>query len=111
MALRKCTQTCTLSSYMYQVVVEQGARAELHRMRAFDRTVVVAALRRQLSTTPAQVGGDIKKLEAREGQPPPFVWQLSVGVWRVFYDVDEEEQVVKVQAVRRKGRSTTGEIT
>jgi len=37
------------------------------------------------------------------------VWELRVGEYRVFYDVDSDRSVVIVQAVRRKGRRTTGE--
>jgi mRNA-degrading endonuclease RelE of RelBE toxin-antitoxin system len=41
----------------------------------------------------------------------PPIWELRVGDYRVFYDVDEAAQVVSVRAVRLKdaGR-TTGEI-
>jgi mRNA-degrading endonuclease RelE of RelBE toxin-antitoxin system len=38
------------------------------------------------------------------------VWELKVGEYRVFYDVDEGRALVIVQAVRRKGRKRTGEI-
>ena len=38
------------------------------------------------------------------------VWQLRVGDFRVFYDVDEREREVVVRAVRRKGSKTTQEI-
>jgi mRNA-degrading endonuclease RelE of RelBE toxin-antitoxin system len=37
------------------------------------------------------------------------VWQLRVGDFRVFYDVDEERQEVIVRAIRRKGSKTTKE--
>jgi mRNA-degrading endonuclease RelE of RelBE toxin-antitoxin system len=42
----------------------------------------------------------------------PFVrfWQLRVGDFRVFYDVDVEQKAVIVRAVRRKGTRTTEEI-
>jgi mRNA-degrading endonuclease RelE of RelBE toxin-antitoxin system len=38
------------------------------------------------------------------------VWQLRVGDFRVFYDVDEMRQEVIVRAIRRKGKNTTKEI-
>jgi len=38
------------------------------------------------------------------------VWQLRVGDFRVFYDVDEQQQEVIVRAIRRKGSKTTKEI-
>ncbi len=38
------------------------------------------------------------------------VWQLRVGDFRVFYDVDEERREVVVRAIRRKGSKTTKEV-
>jgi ParE-like toxin of type II ParDE toxin-antitoxin system len=38
------------------------------------------------------------------------VWQLRIGDFRVFYDVDEERQAVIVRAIRRKGTKATEEI-
>jgi mRNA-degrading endonuclease RelE of RelBE toxin-antitoxin system len=48
------------------------------------------------------------------GLEPPWeslrpVWQLRVGDWRVFYDVDEDAKSVVVRAVRKKGRKLTEE--
>jgi mRNA-degrading endonuclease RelE of RelBE toxin-antitoxin system len=50
-----------------------------------------------------------------EGLVPPWdsvrpVWQLRVGDFRVFYDVDEKQQEVIVRAIRRKRTKTTKEI-
>jgi mRNA-degrading endonuclease RelE of RelBE toxin-antitoxin system len=44
-----------------------------------------------------------------EHEPP--VWELRIGEYRVFYDVDEAEERVIVRAVRRKPpQATTEEI-
>ena len=37
------------------------------------------------------------------------LWELRVGEYRVFYDVDEDQQAVYVWAVRRKGQDQTTE--
>ena len=42
-----------------------------------------------------------------EHQPP--VWELRVGEYRVFYDVDEPDRRVTVRAVRRKPPHATTE--
>jgi mRNA-degrading endonuclease RelE of RelBE toxin-antitoxin system len=39
----------------------------------------------------------------------PPVWELRVGQYRVFYDVDEGKKVVYVRAVREKPRGKTTE--
>ena len=42
----------------------------------------------------------------------PPVWELRVGDFRIFYDVDESIPVVNVRAVRRKWpHQTTEQIT
>jgi mRNA-degrading endonuclease RelE of RelBE toxin-antitoxin system len=38
------------------------------------------------------------------------VWQLRVGEFRIFYDVDDTRREVIVRAVRRKGTKSTEEI-
>jgi len=53
------------------------------------------------------VTGKKKLLELGDGES---IRQLRVGDYRVFYDVDEEESLVIVRHVRRKGTRTTGEI-
>ncbi len=51
-----------------------------------------------------------------EGLAPSFeavppIWELRVGEYRIFYDVDEDEKKVYVRAIRRKPpHKTTEEI-
>jgi mRNA-degrading endonuclease RelE of RelBE toxin-antitoxin system len=41
----------------------------------------------------------------------PPIWELRIGDYRAFYDVDEAARTVSVRAIRRKGPGqTTGEI-
>lgn len=41
----------------------------------------------------------------------PPLWELRVGDYRVFYDVNEADETVRVHAVRWKGRvKTTREV-
>jgi mRNA-degrading endonuclease RelE of RelBE toxin-antitoxin system len=56
-----------------------------------------------------------KRRELLEGLVPPRdsvrpVWQLRVGDFRVFYDIDQEREQVIIRAVRRKGTKSTEEI-
>jgi mRNA-degrading endonuclease RelE of RelBE toxin-antitoxin system len=66
----------------------------------------------QLTKSP-RVPSRRKKL--LQGLLPPWdagrpVWQLRVGDFRIFYDVDGERREVTVRAVRGKGSKTTEEI-
>lgn len=92
---------------MYEVMYQPEAVAELDELRAFDRVRILDAIAKGLSRIPATVHGMKKRLDLVGGA---FIWQLRVGDYRVFYDVLEEEHLVIVRHVRRKGRKRTGEI-
>src|SRR5712692_10591826 len=98
----------------YQIELTELAVAELKALRAFDRRRVVDALKRQLVRQPSVATRNRKTLEAVspgfEHVPP--IWQLRVGDYRIFYDVDEAAQTVYVRAVRLKDpHQTTEDIT
>ena len=90
------------------------AKAELQAMRAFDRRRVMGEIERQLTDAPAVESRNRKQLgdvEADFYYRPPL-WELRVGEWRVFYDVEAESEAVYVRSVRRKGpEQTTQEVT
>ena len=61
-----------------------------------------------LAHAPTQEQGTrIKALQ----QPAISQFRLRVGEFRVYYDVDEDDQEVYVLRVREKGRRTTDEVT
>jgi mRNA-degrading endonuclease RelE of RelBE toxin-antitoxin system len=88
------------------------ALLELQSLRATYQRRVVNAIETQLAHEPAKTARQRKQLV---GISPPWeqvrpVWQLRVGDFRVFYDVDAEDRVVIIRSVRRKGRHTTEDI-
>lgn len=79
-------------------------------MRLFDRRRILTAIETQLGHVPTHESRNRKQLR---GLVPPFeavppIWELRVGGYRIFYDVDEEERRVYVRAVRRKPPHTNG---
>jgi mRNA-degrading endonuclease RelE of RelBE toxin-antitoxin system len=89
---------------VYQIELTELAVSELKAIRAFERRRLVDELRKQLVHEPSAVTRNRKRLEAVspgfEHVPP--IWELRVGEYRVFYDVDEATQTVYVRAVRLK---------
>lgn len=88
----------------------RGAEGDLRDLSARDRRTVLDAIERMLSSDADVLTRNRKVLVALK---PPWsglepVWELRVGEFRVFYDVDVEEARVYVRAVRRKppGRTT-----
>jgi len=97
---------------MFEVRLVRGALQDLRRLRGHDRARIIDEIERRLVAQPQEPRRNRKELTALV--PPwehvPPVWELRVGDYRVFYDVDAGARLVVVRAVRRKGRSATKEI-
>src|SRR5262245_9154846 len=88
----------------YEIMVHELAVEELAALRAYDQRRVLAEIREHLLDQPNVV---TRRRKCLLDLTPSFdhalpVWELRVGEWRVFYDVDETNLVVHVRAVRRK---------
>jgi mRNA-degrading endonuclease RelE of RelBE toxin-antitoxin system len=97
---------------VYSVAIADSALEEIGDLRAFDGRRILDAIEEQLTHDPTVETRHRKMLPGLE---PPFeavppVWELSVGEFRVFYDVNEDEKRVKVRAVRRKPPHKTTEV-
>ena len=97
---------------MYSIEFVEQSLWDLRRLRSVDRGRVLKEVEQKLQVEPARQDRRRKLLA---GLVPPWdqvrpVWQLRVGEFRVFYDIDEERAAVIVRAVRRKGRKMTEEI-
>ena len=94
----------------FSVKIAPPAVRELKDIRIFDRRRIVQAIDQQL-TNEATVATRNRKLLSPDLQPSfpcePPVWELRVGDFRVFYDVDED--VVFVRAIRIKAPHQTTE--
>ena len=88
----------------YAIEVTDLAIEELSNIRAFERRPILEAIRQQLTYEPTVITRNRKLLESLipnfESVPP--IWELRVGEYRIFYDVDEAEKIVYIRAIRRK---------
>lgn len=96
---------------MYEIRLARGAENDLKTLSAFHRGTILEAIERHLSAEPTRLSRNRKLLI---GLVPPWtaeppVWELRVGDYRVFYDVDEVEQVVYIRAIRKKPADQTTE--
>jgi mRNA-degrading endonuclease RelE of RelBE toxin-antitoxin system len=89
---------------VYEVRFAASVVGDLKKLRAAERRRILDEVQKKLSQQPARLTKQIKQL--RKLVPPfeavPPIWQLRVGDYRVFYDVDQAEKRVFVRAVRRK---------
>jgi len=96
---------------MFTIEYATGVVDDLAQLRAYDRKVILDEIDKYLAYEPVRQTGRRKILF---GLVPPWelmdpVWQLRVGEYRVFYDVDEVNRVVTVRAVRHKPPHLTTE--
>ena len=93
----------------YSIEIADLAGEELKAIRKYDRRRIVDVIEGQLTHQPTVETKNQKMLDAAapgfEHQSP--VWELRVGDFRVFYDVDEASETVFVRAVRFKGHRST----
>jgi mRNA-degrading endonuclease RelE of RelBE toxin-antitoxin system len=78
------------------------ARENLKRLRKGDQQTILDAVVVHLSHQPEKPTRKRKRLE----ENPLAPWELRVGKFRVFYDVQHDEGLVVVVAVGHKIRNT-----
>lgn len=88
----------------YHVVYSPNAQRDLSSIRRFDRNAILDAIQKHLCSEPLKESrSTIKKMD----QPFWSQYRLRVGDFRVYYDVDEDQEVVTVLRVLMKGTEET----
>jgi mRNA-degrading endonuclease RelE of RelBE toxin-antitoxin system len=95
----------------YAIEIGASALEELKKIKAFYRQQVRNAVKQQLTNQPTVETRNRKRLRGAKPdfEHVPSLWQLRVRQFRVFYDVNEEQCVVSIRAVREKPLHTTTE--
>lgn len=98
---------------MFALTIVPSAIRELKALPAFYRRLVETAIETQLLHEPFRETRNRKRLSSLvagfEHEDP--LWELRVDAWRIFYDIDDEEQSVTIRAIRQKAMGkTTKEI-
>lgn len=87
---------------MFSITIVPDAIDELQETPVFYRRQIEAAIRNQLRSDPLKITRNKKCLRSVvpqfEYEPP--LWELRVGDFRVFYDI--EETVITIRAIRKK---------
>ena len=89
---------------MYEIQFATDVESDLKRVRVHDRRRILDSIEVQLSQQPTVATKNRKVLVdlAPPWEANPPIWELRVGAYRVFYDVDEVQNQVYVRAVREK---------
>lgn len=83
---------------MFGIEFTPEALEDLRVLRAYDQRRVIESVEEQLQHQPVQETRNRKRLRPNELAE----WELRVRTFRVFYDVDEENALVKIEAVGYK---------
>ena len=82
----------------FRLEFSDSALDDLRYYRKFEQTLIVDQIEVQLSFEPLRETRNQKPLEPNDVAD----WELRVGVYRVFYDVDVVAQAVKIKAIGHK---------
>ena len=83
---------------MFRIELTPEAVEDLRMLRKFDQQQILTAIETQLPEQAAQETRNRKRLRPNQLAE----WELRVGVFRVFYDVDLDDALVKIEAVGYK---------
>lgn len=83
---------------MFQVNFTPDAEQDLRQLRKYDQQQILAAVEAQLLHQPDQETRNRKRL-----RPNALAeWELRVGNFRIFYDVNADDSLVSIEAVGEK---------
>ena len=80
---------------MFNIELTESALEDLHYLKKFEQALVLDAIEMQLSAEPMAPTGNRKQLRPNDLS----AWELRIGKYRAFYDVNTEGKVVKIKAV------------
>ncbi len=86
-------------------------QGQIQQIRAFDRRQILQKIEEQLHFQPFLPTRNRKILigaVARFEHEPP-IWELRIGQFRVYYDIDDDRGIVHVRAMREKRPTHTTE--
>jgi mRNA-degrading endonuclease RelE of RelBE toxin-antitoxin system len=87
---------------MYEIEFTPEAVQDLRYFRKFEQNIVIEAIQTQLTHEPTVE----TKNRFRRSPPDMAEWELRIGVFRVFYNVDELVRIVSVERIGEKPNNT-----
>ena len=82
----------------YRIEFTEDAKVDLSHYTAFERKLIVSEIRDQLTHQPLNETKNRKSLRDN----PIASWELRIGKFRVFYEVNEPAELVGIVSVGHK---------
>ena len=86
---------------MFRIEFTPETVADLRSLRRYDQEQIVGGIERQLPQQATEPSRNRKRLRPNRLAE----WELRIGDFRVFYDVDLEKTLVKIEAIGYKDGS------
>ena len=83
---------------MFEIKLTEEAVSDLQWFKKAERGHIVGELESMLSVEPTTETRNCKRLRPNELAE----WEVRIGDFRVFYDVDQENKLIKIEAVGYK---------
>jgi len=83
---------------MFEIKFIPEAIEDIRSLRKHERKRIIEEIEAQLKHQPTQETKNRKKLRPNQLAE----WELRIGKFQVFYDVDEQKRAVKIEAVGYK---------
>src|SRR5262249_26061828 len=85
------------ASAMFEVTLTESALKDLLFFRKAEQNAILASVEQQLVSQPLTPTRNRKPLRPNNLS----AWEMRVGAFRIFYDVDEPDRKVTIKAVGR----------
>ncbi|HAX74965.1 MAG TPA: addiction module toxin RelE [Cyanobacteria bacterium UBA11372] len=87
---------------MYEIEFTPESLQDLRYFRKFEQNIIIDAIQTQLIYEPAVETNN----RFRRNPPDIAEWELRIGVFRVFYNVDQIVKIVSVEKIGEKPNNT-----
>ncbi len=87
-----------VENLMYQIEFTDSAEEDLGYFKKYEQIIILDEADKQLLWEHSKETRNRKQLAPNDLS----VWELRIGEYRLFYDVNESDKTVKVKAVGRK---------
>jgi len=84
-----------MGSKIYAITFGKSAYRHLEAFRRFDRNKILDGIKEQLTFKPQEKTRNKKFLR----ENPLADWELRIDSYRIFYDIDESKQTVRILAI------------
>jgi mRNA-degrading endonuclease RelE of RelBE toxin-antitoxin system len=83
---------------MYEIAFTASAFKDLRSFRKYEQNIIIDAIDSQLVYEPT-----VETTNRFRRNPPDIApWELRVGAFRVFYDVDDQVSIVHIERIGYK---------